>query len=466
MAPRLYSSDVASDETEIVAENLWPILGRLIPGAMIVDRSAAEDGKVIDGVLYVASDARRTTLRLPGIEVRVRPDDPTADPAEDLPWASGLRISRPARVLVDNLAPSRGRDHRESRTLSLAELEDWLAHKAIVWDESRMLRLRDEALQLAEAMGFVDRAEDIRGLFARLDGVLPLRLATGNRFRAFVHGQSWDEQRVAMFERAAAKLAAHTDPDVPEFIPAGVYNLELPFFESYFSNYIEGTVFEVAEARRIVETQQPPTSRPADGHDILGTYRCVADTIGRRAVSEDPDDMLDFLRHRHASIMEGRPETGPGEWKQAPNRVGAYSFVQPNLVEGTLRQGLELVPTVPAGFKRALYVMMVVSEVHPFTDGNGRVARVMMNAELSAVDASRIVIPSVYRNEYVGCLKRTSFSEALDVSALVRVMSFAWRWTAAVPWEDKAATEGQMTATNALHEPDDTNLSGIKLQLP
>ena len=50
--------------------------------------------------------------------------------------------------------------------------------------------------------------------------------------------------------------------------------------------------------------------------------------------------------------------------------------------------------------------MEMVSEVHPFTDGNGRVARVMMNAELSAVDAARIIIPSVYRNEYIACLRR------------------------------------------------------------
>ncbi|MXW94041.1 MAG: Fic family protein [Acidimicrobiaceae bacterium] len=45
--------------------------------------------------------------------------------------------------------------------------------------------------------------------------------------------------------------------------------------------------------------------------------------------------------------------------------------------------------------------MVVVTEVHPFEDGNGRVARVMMNAELSAVGAASIVIPSVYRNEHV-----------------------------------------------------------------
>ena len=30
---------------------------------------------------------------------------------------------------------------------------------------------------------------------------------------------------------------------------------------------------------------------------------------------------------------------------------------------------------------RAIYMMFLVSEVHPFDDGNGRMARIMMNAE-------------------------------------------------------------------------------------
>jgi Fic/DOC family protein len=34
--------------------------------------------------------------------------------------------------------------------------------------------------------------------------------------------------------------------------------------------------------------------------------------------------------------------------------------------------------------ERAVYTMFHISEVHPFDDGNGRVARVMMNAELVA----------------------------------------------------------------------------------
>ena len=55
--------------------------------------------------------------------------------------AEGLRMSSQARILVDNLAVTHGRSGRTPRTLSLAELEDWLAAKAIVWGSERMLRL-------------------------------------------------------------------------------------------------------------------------------------------------------------------------------------------------------------------------------------------------------------------------------------------------------------------------------------
>ena len=466
LAPRLYTADLLSDPAEVVVENRWRILGRVLPGAVVADRSAAENGRVSTGLLFVVAEGKRKSVRLPGMEIQVRPGGPLAEPFEDLPWPDGLRMSSPARTLVDNLVLSRGRSGRVSRTLSLAELEDWLTRKAIVWGPERMVRLRCEAIALAEAIGATERVERIGRLFDQVAGRKPLRPAAGRLLHAFVAGRAWDDRRVEMFNRLARGLTDHQDPDVPDWLPPGPEADGLPFFESYFSNYIEGTVFTVAEARRIIDTQQPPASRPADGHDILGTYRCVADTVGRKATSEDGEELLGHLRERHRMILAGRPEMGPGRWKHEPNQVGTYLFVDPELVEGTLRRGFELVPSVPAGFRRALFMMMVVAEVHPFTDGNGRAARVMMNAELSATDAARIVIPSVYRDEHISGLRRTSVSAGADVSALVRVMSFAWRWTAAMPWEDHAATEGQMEATNALRDPDHAPMDGFRLELP
>lgn len=50
---------------------------------------------------------------------------------------------------------------------------------------------------------------------------------------------------------------------------------------------------------------------------------------------------------------------------------------------------------------RAIYMMFLVTEVHPFDDGNGRIARIMMNAELVNGGSSKIIIPTVYREDYM-----------------------------------------------------------------
>ena len=456
---------MVSPPSKIIVENRWRVLARALPGAVIADRSAAEDGRVVSGRLFVVSDNPRKSIRLPGLEIRVRPGKPIEAPVPDLLWADGLRMSSPARTLLDNLAESRSRSGKAGRTLSLAELEDWLARKSLAWGAERLERLRLDTIALAEALGAPHHLDAVERLFDQVSGRLPPRPQAGPLLVALTQGRAWDERRMVMFDRAA-RGTARLDPGlVPEWLPPPETPGELPFYESYFSNYIEGTEFTIDEARRIVDTQQPPAARPADGHDILGTYRCVSDPIGRSTTSDDPDELVGYLIDRHRTILAGRPDQEPGCWKTEANRVGAYDFVAPEQVEGTLRKGLALLSHIPTGVGRALFMMFVVLEVHPFGDGNGRVARVMMNAELSAAGASRIVIPSVYRDEYVSGLRRASVNDG-DLIGLVRVMARAWRWTAAMPWADRAAVEGQLEATHALQDPVIAREAGFRLELP
>ena len=462
LAPRIYSADLVSAGSEIIWKNWSLLCGHLLPGAVIVDRSAATSGVIFDGSLTVAADTGRKAIKLPGLEIRIRPGTPHQS---DSPWSHGLVMSSPARTLVDNLEPSRSRGGRPSRTLTMTELEDWVAGKYIAWGPERTYRLRVQARDLAAETGRAHHVDTIDALFDQLTGIEPVRPRAGQLFRAVKSGQGWDERRIRMFAQAADTLSKLPPPAVPDWLPECDPPGDLPFYESYFSNYIEGTTFTVDQARHIVETGTPPAERPADGHDILGTYRCVVDPIGRAATSTDPDELIGHLITRHQEIMRGRPDKHPGIWKTENNRVGAYDFVDKDLVEGTLRRGLEHVGVLPEGLARALYVMIVITEVHPFEDGNGRIARVMMNAELSATAAARIVIPSVYRDEYLGGLRRTSTTDG-DIGAYVRVMTYAWRWSAAMPWNDPAATEGRLIATNALLDSTDAEVRGTRLELP
>lgn len=457
LAVGVWTADVDTPADTIVAANLWAVLGRLCPDAVVVDRTAARSGRIDDSLVTIATDVRRTTLTLPGIVVAVRP---RISHETDTPWSSGLTGSAPARTVVDNLAISRGRDGRPGRTLTDAELQDWLSEKLLAWGPDRFERLRTDALAIADDLA-PDRADAVGRLFSEVSGRIQLRSGSGAFSRAVRSGTAWDRRRLALLENAARSLAGVNGP----VLAAPESDGELPFFEAYFSNYIEGTEFTVADAREIVETQTPPARRSADGHDILGTFRCVVDPVGRSQTTTDPEVLVELLQTRHRTVMVGRPEIGPGAFKVDANRVGQVSFVAPELVHGTLLRSLAFAADLAPGFARATYLMLVVAEVHPFTDGNGRAARLMMNAELSSEHLRRIIVPTVLRNEYVSSLRRASVADG-DTSALVRVLTHAWRWTAAMPWEDRMATEAQLEATHALIDSTEASERGLHLLLP
>jgi hypothetical protein len=227
----------------------------------------------------------------------------------------------------------------------------------------------------------------------------------------------------------------------------------LAFFEAYFSNYIEGTEFEVDEAHGIVFENRIPTERPDDAHDILGTYRAISN---RQDMLEDPASFEVFAsmaRERHLTIMQFRPDKHPGEFKVEPNRAGETYFVAPDLVTGTLQRGYELLRALEGGLARAIFAMFLVAEVHPFTDGNGRVARVMMNAELMRDGLTRIIIPTVLRNDYLRGLRLLSRERRADT--LIQVMDFAQHFVDELPLSSYNAALRVLTDCNAFREPDD-----------
>src|SRR3546814_1920531 len=137
-----------------------------------------------------------------------------------------------------------------------------------------------------------------------------------------------------------------------------------------------------------------PAERPADAHDVLGTFRVVSDIEHLKHLPVDYADFRRLLRHRHAMVMEARPDKGPGIFKAKPNQAGMTLFVAPDLVEGTLERGYDLCQAFGDPLHRSIYMMAMVSEVHTFADGNGRIARIMMNAELVAGGAERIILPA------------------------------------------------------------------------
>ena len=86
-------------------------------------------------------------------------------------------------------------------------------------------------------------------------------------------------------------------------------------------------------------------------------------------------------------------------------------------------------------------MMFLVSEVHPFVDGNGRVARIMMNAEIVAAGERRIIVPTIFRSNYLSGLK--ALSHIGITRTLIRALDFLQRYTLAIDF----STLGQGAGT-------------------
>ena len=83
------------------------------------------------------------------------------------------------------------------------------------------------------------------------------------------------------------------------------------FFEAYFSNYIEGTEFELEDAKRIIETNTPMPTRDEDSHDILGTYKLVSNRDEMNITPATPEQMLEILLYRHQVLLSARLSKKP-----------------------------------------------------------------------------------------------------------------------------------------------------------
>jgi hypothetical protein len=217
----------------------------------------------------------------------------------------------------------------------------------------------------------------------------------------------------------------------------------------------------VSEAEEIIFAGVIPDDRPEDAHDIVGTYDLVADASARAKVPNSFTTLEGILRSTHARVLAARSEMAPGEYKTHANRAGQTEFVTPALLRGTLRQGMERYRALPPGFQRAVFAMFLVSEVHPFTDGNGRVARVLSNAELTAVGQQRLIVPTVFRDHYLHALR--AMSRSANPIPLIRVLDRAQDFCAQLDWTDVARAETQLRSAHAFDEAD---AAGLILRLP
>ncbi|MCW2959794.1 MAG: filamentation induced by cAMP protein Fic [Thermoleophilia bacterium] len=451
IARGIYARAGHGELSDVVRRNRYRLLSLIAPGAVITDRTAFQADHTVDGTLFASVDAPARDIALPGLLIRLRRGAPAIDSDQLLPLGSPpIAIASAARAVLENTAPSRARSG-PSRTLSPEELEEQL----VTWAQTRgtefVRETIDAAAQLAETAAFASLADGVprlREIASAIEGSTTSGART-KALRAMGSGVPFDVGRTRRFQALLDALDRHEH--APR-TPRGEDGVALPFFESYFSNFIEGTEFAVEEAERIVFEGALPAGRTADAHDVRCTYTLTHDLDEMRLTPKSGGSLIDILTTRHRVFMASRPDKRPGKFKLENNQAGASTFVHPDLVRGTLLRGYEMSLQIHGAFQRAAFLMFLVSEVHPFDDGNGRIARMMMNAELVAGSEQRILVPVSARGMYLGALRRLTRDG--EPGQLIDSMELLQHQAHGIDWASVASAHQSLAAIGAFEDPD------------
>ncbi|MBI4422212.1 MAG: Fic family protein [Elusimicrobia bacterium] len=395
----------SEDAADTIAGH-WPeIVGHLTNGAGHVSHRTALHFNPYAADWFVSWPAKRyRTLALGPKRVHVLAGMPRPEIREIEFLGRAGRISTLETALLEVTEARRGAYGRA--TLSAEEVEEFLLGCAARVDIGALERIAErndrDASVLVEKVGAILSADPSRvrspGVRAVLDagGADPGRLELFAELAAFMadlsserlEGRAWSSDDSGQFDRFC-------------------------FIAAYFSNYIEGTEFAPEDAAGIVYRGEDHGSAP-DQRTLAATYQTylrLLNSMKPPSLDTGYPAFEEYLRRLHRSLAGNNEALRPGEFKTRPNQAGGMRFVEPGRVAATLRAGMELSRGIASPFHRAAFLGFVVSEVHPFTDGNGRAARLVTDAHLLSAGFSGIVVTTRSRDLYLRALRQASRRE-------------------------------------------------------
>ncbi len=192
----------------------------------------------------------------------------------------------------------------------------------------------------------------------------------------------------------------------------------------YNTNAIEGNILTLRETRLVLEEGITVAGKPLRDHlearNHLQALRYVEDLSRAERVEE-----FDLLKLHHL-VMMGIWEARPGEYRREQVFIGGSGHVPPppSEVPGLMRRFVdwlngamnsdELHPIELAAVAHAY-----LTAIHPFTDGNGRVARLLMNLLLLRRGYPLAIIRKERRRAYYMALEEADRGRARPITNLV-----------------------------------------------
>ncbi|MDF2908010.1 MAG: cell filamentation protein Fic [Herbinix sp.] len=178
---------------------------------------------------------------------------------------------------------------------------------------------------------------------------------------------------------------------------------------TYSSNSIEGNTLTITETKILLEDGITVGGKPikdyyeASGHAQAYDYMLSIARTEQLSITEDIIKKLHYLFYHKLDQEEA------GQYRKIPIYISGTEYLPPNAEEvphlmkhfiNQMQSSKRLMH--PIEFAAICHKRLV--DIHPFKDGNGRTARLLMNLILVSEGYGITSIPPVLRNEYINAL--------------------------------------------------------------
>ena len=208
--------------------------------------------------------------------------------------------------------------------------------------------------------------------------------------------------------------------------PALVRNLDEWFRVelTYTSNAIEGNTLTRRETAAVIEKGLTVGGKSLREHLEATNHSHALDAvhslIRKRPSQLTPHDVLAI----HGLILKGVDDVNAGRYRNMAVRISGSAVVMPNplkvpdLMEEFMRGLTARNSLHPVAFAGEAHYRLVT--IHPFVDGNGRTARLLMNLLLLMRGYPPAIIRTRDRLAYIGALERAQLGGSRsDFDALI-----------------------------------------------
>jgi len=183
------------------------------------------------------------------------------------------------------------------------------------------------------------------------------------------------------------------------------YDIEL----TYTSNAIEGNTLSPVETTLVIEKGITVGGKPLKDHlEALDHYDAIR-YVRELARQETPLTESD-VRNLHKLVMQRSAPEIAGQYADLPRYVrtetGRYSFPSPPEIPALVGDLAGWLRTAPDSPDTAFTAHRRVVGIHPFNDGNGRTARLLMNLVLIRGGYPPIAVRPEDRLEYIRSLQQ------------------------------------------------------------